>query len=293
MINHYRNDLLRLFKYYNADKAKKKLIYIIKTLNEKKRKQKILKYFYKFKFITDFLKNKIDYQTSSSDLQIVTSNKSAITATDKTVVKKEETKEKEITEEMYIKYIKEKYLNNNKSQHISELSIDKNQKEKKPYEIKSKTKYNIPSINYTNAPKQLVDNETDMEKTPQEICTNEPINIIKPKKEYNEISIQYTDPTKRTSVTEVLNIIITKKINRNNLNIGKYFTKWYKITKEDIINEKANKIIKHVKGYLVRKKVKNNEMKNKGSQKMVDIYEQLMIKRLKKKWNHFVNICKI
>ena len=40
---------------------------------------------------------------------------------------------------MYIKYIKEKYSNNNKSQRINELSIDK--KIKKPYEIDNKTKY--------------------------------------------------------------------------------------------------------------------------------------------------------
>ena len=152
---------------------------------------------------------------------------------------------------------------------------------------------NIPSINYTSIPKELIDTETYMENAPQEICNNEPLNIIRPKKEYNEISVQYIDPSKRTSVTEVLNIIITKKINRNNLNLGKYLTKWYKITKEDIINDNANKIIKHTKGYIVRKKIKNNENKNNGSKKLLDIYEQLMIKQFKKKWNQFVEVCKM
>ena len=744
IVNHYRNDLFQLFKYYNEDKAKKKLIYIIKTLNEKKRKQKLLKYFYKFKFITDFLKNKRDYQTTSSDFQIFTSKKPELTTTYQKITEEKETKKTEITEEMYIKYIKEKYLNNNKSEHISEICIDKREKEKKPYEIENKTKYeiqktkkelidketqdeyikketkdigtqkekenmiitnegpisylnqkpetheigtgsiaqpneieniysifikeqptikeipkneiinkdkisiiynrpstkeegteggtinineiseknslifpkikremseayteakpepiikldskteisiikpqkelvesgtqkeieenkinqlnqieflhqkpqtnelgmgnfslgegiekininylkekkeykdsetepikhnmeltkndlsiikpvkelveadsqyrdpnlptdknkeihklfnkkvikeklylgsilnrwkktalgekikneinnqkseklkiifkiyenclkkyikikfeefvnvckmpekkieliknedfniidirpenekvqlegfvierkkkpeliidkkeeynilkiekkykdeeiqqmpnlvengvnpdivqnqiiknelincvgikketteegtnpkidnneiiNIPSINYTSIPKQLVDNETDMEKIPQEICTNESLNIIKPKKEYSEISIQYIDPLKRTSVTEILSILILKKININNLNLGKYFTKWYRNTKEDIISEKANIIIKHIKGYLVRKTITNNENKKKGLKKFVDIYEQLMIKILKKKWHQFVEVCKI
>ena len=152
---------------------------------------------------------------------------------------------------------------------------------------------NIPSINYESIPKKLVDNETYMEKIPQEICTNEPLNIIKPKKEFNEISIQYVDPLKRTSVTEILSIIITRKINRSNLNVGKYFTKWYKITKEDIINDNADKIIKYVKGYLVRNKLKNNrENKNKGSKKLLNIYEELIKKQIKKRWNQFIEICK-
>jgi hypothetical protein len=152
---------------------------------------------------------------------------------------------------------------------------------------------NIPSINYESIPKKLVDNETYMEKIPQEICTNEPLNIIKPKKEFNEISIQYVDPLKRTSVKEILSIIITRKINRSNLNVGKYFTKWYKITKEDIINDNADKIIKYVKGYLVRNKLKNNrENKNEGSKKLLNIYEELIKKQIKKRWKQFIEICK-
>ena len=132
---------------------------------------------------------------------------------------------------------------------------------------------NIPSINYESIPKKLVDNETYMEKTPQEICTNEPLNIIKPKKEFTETSVQYLDPSKRTSVTEILNIIITK---------------------EEVINENVNKILKYVKGYLVRNKIKKNkEKKNEGSKKIWDVYEELIKKQLKKKWNQFIAVCKI
>ena len=151
----------------------------------------------------------------------------------------------------------------------------------------------IPSINYITEPKELINAETEMEKVPQEICKNEDLNIIKPKKEFNEASIQYTDPTKRTSIKEILTIIIEKKNNRNNLNIGKYFTKWYKITKEDIINDNANKIIKVIKGYLIRKKMKNDENKKKGLKKYVDIYEETLKKYIKKRWSQFINKCSI
>ena len=55
--NHYRNKLLKIFKYSNEDKAKKKLIYVLNKLNDKNNKLKKLKYFYKYKFITDIFKN--------------------------------------------------------------------------------------------------------------------------------------------------------------------------------------------------------------------------------------------
>ena len=151
----------------------------------------------------------------------------------------------------------------------------------------------IPSINYIKEPKELINAETEMEKAPQEICKNEDLNIIKPKKEFTEASIQYADPSKRTSVKEILTIIIEKKIYRNNLNIGKYFNKWYKITKEDKINDSATKIIKVIKGYLIRKKMKNEENKKIGLKKYVDIYEETLKKYIKKRWTQFINKCSV
>ena len=153
---HFRNDLLKLFKYSNENKAKKKLKNMIKILNDKKKKQKLLKYFFKYKFISDFLKKKINYQTNSTSLQIVNENKKKIDSNNKKD-NKDEIKQTEITEEMYIKYIKEKYLNNNKSQHINQLSIDK--KKKNPFQIERKAKYEIPRIK-----KFLKDEQTQDEK---------------------------------------------------------------------------------------------------------------------------------
>ena len=152
---------------------------------------------------------------------------------------------------------------------------------------------NISEINYINKPKQFADNETNMEKIPQEICTNEPFNIIKPKKELIDTSIQYTDPSKPTSYEEILSIIIKKKINRNNLSLRKYLKKWNKIVKKDIIDDNANIIIKNIKGYLVRNKIKKDENKNNSLTKIINIYEQIINKQLKNRWNQFKNNCKI
>ena len=104
---------------------------------------------------------------------------------------------------------------------------------------------NIPSINITNIPKKLVDNETQMKIIPNEICKSDEVTLI-----------QYITPLKNISKEEVLSKIIKKKINQNKLNLLNYFTRWLKITKEIIINDNADKIIKIFKGYLVRKKMK-------------------------------------
>ena len=149
--NNYRNELLRIFKYYKEDKAKRKLARSINKLNDKNQKQKILKYFYKYKYITDLLKNQINYQTKISTIKeeeiINNENKHNIN---------EEIKSTEITEEMYIKYYKNKNINSNKAEHINQLSIDK--KKKKPYEIGNETKYEIQTIK-----KQLIDEQTQDE----------------------------------------------------------------------------------------------------------------------------------
>ena len=82
--NHYKKDLLEIFQISNKDKAKRKLSYLIKILNDKNNRQKLLKYFYKLKYITDFSKNKIDK------------------------IDYKEIIETKITEETNIKHIKEK-----------------------------------------------------------------------------------------------------------------------------------------------------------------------------------------
>jgi hypothetical protein len=152
--NHDRDKILKFFKYLKEGKAKNKLMNLINNVNKKNNKKKILKYFFKYKFISDFLKKKINFQTSTIDFQISNSKNTEV---DNKREVQEETKITEITEEMYIKYIKEKYLNNNKSEHISQLSIDK--KERKPYEIEKKDKYEVQRIK-----KELKDEETGIEK---------------------------------------------------------------------------------------------------------------------------------
>ena len=73
LYKHYKDDLLQFFKNLrkdkkkdiNRDRAKKLLKNIINTQNEKIKKQIISKYFYKYKFISDYLK-KINDQINSS-----------------------------------------------------------------------------------------------------------------------------------------------------------------------------------------------------------------------------------
>ena len=144
--DHYKKEILKLFEYSEEDKRRRKLINILQIISDKNDKQNKIKYFYKLRYITDLLKNK---GSKSNISQIVNEKKTDIEQ--KLIT--EEIKETKITEEMYIKYIKEKYSNNNKSQRINELSIDK--KIKKPYEIDNKTKYEIPKIK-----KELIDEQT-------------------------------------------------------------------------------------------------------------------------------------
>ena len=87
LFKHYKDELLQFFKNLkrdkdkdkdkNRDRAKKILKNIINIQNEKIKKQIISKYFYKYKFISDYLK-KIKDQTNSFDYahqKILSSNK--------------------------------------------------------------------------------------------------------------------------------------------------------------------------------------------------------------------------
>ena len=144
--NHYKKEILKLFKYSDEDKKRRKLFNILNLITDKNNKQNKIKYFYKLKYITDLLKNK---GSKSNIIQI--KNEKEVDLEKKVDI--EEIQDTEITEEMYMKYIKEKFSNNNKSQRINELSIDK--KLKKPYEIDNKTKYEIQ-----NTKKELIDEQT-------------------------------------------------------------------------------------------------------------------------------------
>ena len=152
---------------------------------------------------------------------------------------------------------------------------------------------NTTSININKNPKELKDTETTMEIIPQKICSNDNFDIIKPKKELKDDSIQYIEPQKYTSYEEILTIIIKKKINKDNLNLRKYFTRWNQTVKKELFNNNANKIIKNVKGYLVRNKIKNNENKKDALKKIIDIYDKSTNKYLKKIWTQFKHNCTI
>ena len=224
--NHYKKEIFKLFKISDDDKRKKKLVNIIQIITDKNNKQNKIKYFYKLKYITDLLKNKgstTTTTTTTTNIKVIDQNKSDI---NKKVVN-EEIKETTITEEMYIKYIKEKYSNNNKSQRINELSIDK--KIKKPYEISNKTKYEIQKTK-----KELIDEQTQddinkkiykeigtqKEKEKMLITNEKPINYIKNKPATNEIGIGVTPEINKIESGESIsyyNKQTTKEIPKNEI----------------------------------------------------------------------------
>ena len=133
-----------------------------------------------------------------------------------------------ITEEMYIKYIKEKYLNNNKSQHISELSINK--KKKEPFEIENNTKYEIPKTK-----KELINEETQDEYVKKEtkeigtqnekekmFITNEtPISYLNKKPETHEMGIggspECNEIEKKESISFIKKQSNVKEIPKNEI----------------------------------------------------------------------------
>ena len=144
-------ELIKLLKNIFKDKSETKLARLINKLNSKNRNQKLIKYFFKYKFITNLLSKQSNY--------------------------KEITNETKITEEMYINYIKEKYIKSNISQHINELSIKEEQKkeninEKGTGTFPNEEGINNIDINYTKNKKEFKDSETIPIKTKIEMTSN-------------------------------------------------------------------------------------------------------------------------
>ena len=104
LYDHYKEEIFKLLKRLKNNKSKDKLAGIIKKIEEKNVNHKLIKYFFKYRLISKLLGKQLNSL--------------------------EETKEIKITEEMYVNYIKEKYLKANKSQHINELSINEEAKMK-------------------------------------------------------------------------------------------------------------------------------------------------------------------
>ena len=170
---HYFNELLKLLKNIFKNKSESKLAKLINKLDNRNRNQKLIKYFFKYKFISNLLSKQLNY--------------------------KEVTKETKITEEMYINYIKEKYIKSNISQHINELSIKEDVKKENINEkeiiitninnIKNKnedlSKDNIKYELTKNEDFNIIDIKPDLK-----IEHKEEYNILKDKKEYKDEEIQ-------------------------------------------------------------------------------------------------------
>ena len=179
--NHYKDDILKLFHILKKQKLMTKLARLINKVEDKNVNRKLIKYFFKYKFITNLLSKQIDYI--------------------------KETKKIEVTEEMYINFIKEKYLKSNKSQHINELSIketEKNKEEEKnrKYELIKNEDFNI--IN--EKPEHLQEKQKSPElknqgvntiKVENKIIKNDFIKLIYKKKETAEkgTSLNYSEKT--------------------------------------------------------------------------------------------------
>ena len=169
---HYFNELLKLLKNIFKNKSESKLAKLINKLDNRNRNQKLIKYFFKYKFISNLLSKQLNY--------------------------KEVTKETK-TEEMYINYIKEKYIKSNISQHINELSIKEDVKKENINEkeiiitninnIKNKnedlSKDNIKYELTKNEDFNIIDIKPDLK-----IEHKEEYNILKDKKEYKDEEIQ-------------------------------------------------------------------------------------------------------
>ena len=137
--NHYKDTIQQLFKDITRNKIKSKLERLINKIEDKNINRKLIKYFFKYKFIVNLL---------GKQKQIG-----------------EEKKEIEITEEMYINYIKEKYLKVNKSEHIDELAIKELEKKKDSNEkeigiISNKEGNENADINYIYNKKEFKDSGT-------------------------------------------------------------------------------------------------------------------------------------
>ena len=162
----YFSEIIKLLKNLFQNKTQTKLARLINKLDNKFRNQKLIKYFFKYKFITNLLSKQSNY--------------------------KEVKIETKITEEMYIDYIKEKYLKSNISQHINELSIKEEEKQKDTNEkgtgiFSLEEGIDKMNINYIKNKKEYKDSETIPIKTEMEITKdNLEIKISNQNQEQNE-----------------------------------------------------------------------------------------------------------
>ena len=220
---HYFSEIIKLLKNLFENNAQTKLTRLINKLDNKYRNQKIIKYFFKYKFITNLLSKQSNY--------------------------KEVKTETKITEEMYIDYIKEKYLKSNISQHINELSIKEEEKQKDTNEKGT----GIFSI--------------------EEGIDKMNINYIKNKKEYKDsetIPIKTDMEMTKTN----LEIKVSNKIKEQIEDLSKQNIKYELIKNEDfnIIDIKPDLEIEHKEEYNIIKS--NKEYKDKEIQKKPDLKEQ-------------------
>ena len=322
--NNNKKNLLKLFEYYKKDKAKRKLKYLINKLDRMYKCQKLLKYFYKYKFTIDFFINKdnvnkkeksissLTYKkpsTKEENINLINKNKCLVFTPIKNddfdflhkrpqnlKVKLEEflipNKEKpalEIDKKEDYNIIKEKKIykdeGTQKKPDLTEIGVN-------PEAIKNQIIKN-EMINFENNKKITTEEGTNPTKVENKI-SNIPsinINIIKPKKELTDKAMQYIEPKKYTSYEEILTMIIKKKENKDNLNLRKYCKRWNKAIKTELYNNNANKIIKSVKGYLIRNKIKNAENKKFSLKRILEIYEQSTKKTLKEIWEIFKRNC--
>ena len=169
--NNYKHDILNFLKRLKNEKIKALLSRLINKTETKNINHELIKYFFKYRFITNLLGK----QTNPV----------------------EGTKEIKITEEMYINYIKEKYLKSNKLEHITELSIKEEEKKKNTNEqgigiFSINEGIENMNINYIQNKKEFKDSETNpieqkMEMTKNNLQIKSSIN----NKEENKVNVKY------------------------------------------------------------------------------------------------------
>ena len=213
---HSLNYFFNRLKQINEDKMKMKLCSLINKLDTKNKNLNLIKYFFKFKFITNLLNRQNNYY--------------------------EEKIETKIDEEMYINYIKEKYLKSNISEHTSEISIK-----------------DVPKKKETN------EQGTGIFTFKEDIEKIENINYLKEKKQYKD-----------SETTPIKNIM---QITNNNLEIksdslNKILDKVEPIKNDDfnISKEKPELIIDKKEEYIILRNKK--EYKDEESQKIIESKEQ-------------------
>ena len=162
LYEHYREEILKFLRSIGVNKLQDKLKRIINKIEAKNINHKLIKYFFKYRLISKLLGKQLNYF--------------------------EETKEIKITEEMYVNYIKEKYIKANKSQHINELSINEKEVKKETndrgigsFSIKEGIEKN--ELNYIQNKKEYQEFEAQPVKQKIEMSKNEDFNIIDKKPE--------------------------------------------------------------------------------------------------------------